>query len=65
MNAARQILRRFDRATGARACSAADYSITATISVVPDPLISDPLISMNIFGYGLILCKHEITNKQL
>ena len=38
MNAARQILRRFDRATEARTRSAADYSITATISVVPDPL---------------------------
>ena len=38
MNAARQISRRFGRTTGARARSAADYSITATLSVVPDPL---------------------------
>ena len=38
MNAARQILRRLDRAMGTRTRSAADYSITATISVVPDPL---------------------------
>ena len=38
MSAARQISRRFGRTTGARARSAADYSITATISVVPDPL---------------------------
>ena len=35
MNAAWQISRRFGRRTGARARSAADYSITATISVVP------------------------------
>ena len=38
MNAARQISRRFGRTTGARTRSAADYSITATLSVVPDPL---------------------------
>ena len=38
MNVARQILRRFGRVTVARTRSAADYSITATISVVPDPL---------------------------
>ena len=38
MNAARQISRRLDRAMGTRTRSAADYSITATISVVPDPL---------------------------
>ena len=38
MNAARQISRRFGRLTGTEICSAADYSITATLSVVPDPL---------------------------
>ena len=38
MNTARQISRRVGRATEARTRSAADYSITATISVVPDPL---------------------------
>ena len=38
MNAARQISRRFDRATGTLTRSAADYSISAAISVVPDPL---------------------------
>ena len=38
MNEARQRSRRFGRTTGTRARSAADYSITATISVVPDPL---------------------------
>ena len=38
MNEARQRSRRFGRATGAGTRSAADYSITATISVVPDPL---------------------------
>ena len=38
MHIARQISRRFYRTTGARARSAAGYSITATISVVPDPL---------------------------
>ena len=47
MNAVRQISRRFGRTTGARARSAADYSITATLSVVPDPLklrvVSRPL----------------------
>ena len=37
MNAARQRLRRLDWATGALTRSA-DYSITATLSVVPDPL---------------------------
>ena len=37
MNAARQRLRRFGRATGVRRRSAAAYSITATLSVVPDP----------------------------
>ena len=41
MNAARQISRRFGRSTGARTRSAADYSIAATISVVPDPLEAD------------------------
>ena len=43
MNAARQISRRFDRTTGAQTRSAADYSITATISAVPDPLKSNGL----------------------
>ena len=38
MNVARQISRRFGRTTGARTRPAADYSITATLSVVPDPL---------------------------
>ena len=38
MSIARQISRRFGRSTRARTRSAADYSITATISVVPDPL---------------------------
>ena len=38
MNATRQISRRFGRSAGARTRSAADYSITATLSVVPDPL---------------------------
>ena len=40
MNLARQISRRFGRTMGARTRSVADYSITATISVVPDPLKS-------------------------
>ena len=35
MSAARQISRRLGRTAGARAHSAADYSITATKSVVP------------------------------
>ena len=38
MNAVRQISRRFGRTTGTRTRSAADCSITATLSVVPDPL---------------------------
>ncbi len=38
MNAARQISRRFARTMGTRTRSATDYSITATMSVVPDPL---------------------------
>ena len=38
MNAVRQRLRLFGRTTGARTRSAADYSMTATLSVVPDPL---------------------------
>ena len=38
MNMVRQISRRFGRTTEARTRSAADHSITATISVVPDPL---------------------------
>ena len=37
MNEARQRSLRLDRATGARTRFAADYSITATLSVVPDP----------------------------
>ena len=41
MNAARQISRRFGRTKGVRTRFAADYSITATISVVPDPLKSN------------------------
>ena len=44
MNAARQISRRFGRTTGARTRSAADYSITATISVVPDPLETQKMV---------------------
>ena len=40
MNAARQISRRFGRTKGVRTRFAADYSITATLSVVPDPLKS-------------------------
>ena len=40
MNVVRQISRRIGRATGAGTRSAADYSISATISVVPDPLES-------------------------
>ena len=42
MNAAQQILRRLGRATEARTRPAADYSISATISVVPDPLVAQP-----------------------
>lgn len=42
MNAVWQISRRFGRVTEARTRSAVDYSITATLSVVPDPL--DPLL---------------------
>ena len=38
MNMARQISRRFGRATGMQTRFAVDYSITATILVVPDPL---------------------------
>ena len=38
MNEARQRSRRFGRTMGTRTRSAADYSITATLSVVPDPL---------------------------
>ena len=38
MNAARQRLRRFGRATGARTRPVAGYSITATLSAVSDPL---------------------------
>ena len=38
MHIARQISRRLGRTAGARTHSAADYSITATLSVVPDPL---------------------------
>ena len=38
MSVVRQTSRRFGRSTGTRTRSAADYSITATISVVPDPL---------------------------
>ena len=38
MNAVRQISRRFGRVTETRTRSAVDYSITATLSVVPDPL---------------------------
>ena len=37
-NATRQILRRLDRSTGARTRSVADYSISANLSVVSDPL---------------------------
>ena len=37
-SASRQRSRRFGRSAGARTRSAADYSITATLSVVPDPL---------------------------
>ena len=40
MNAARQRLRRFGRPTGARTRPAADYCITATISIKSDPLNS-------------------------
>ena len=38
MNVARQISRRFDRSTGARTRSAADYFTAVTLSVVYDPL---------------------------
>ena len=38
MNAARQISRRIGRSAGARTRSAADYSIIATLSAVPDLL---------------------------
>ena len=38
MDMSRQISRRFGRTTGTRTRSAAAYSITATLSVVPDPL---------------------------
>ena len=44
MNAARQISRRFGRTTGTRTRSAAAYSITATLSVVPDPLETKDII---------------------
>lgn len=37
MNAARQMLRRFGRATILRTCSAADYYINATMSIKSDP----------------------------
>lgn len=40
MNVARQISRRFGRAMGTRTRSATDYSISATLSAVPDPLES-------------------------
>ena len=54
MNMALQISRRLGRTTGARTRSAADYSITATISVVPDPL--DPENCAEQHGdYGRIL----------
>ena len=44
MIAARQISRRVGRAAGAWTRSAADYSITATISAVPDPLKSKRVV---------------------
>ena len=50
MNAARQISRQIGRATEARSCSAADYSITATLSVVPAPLETAKLLDGYI-GY--------------
>ena len=43
MNAARQILRRLDRAMGTRTCLAADYYINATISIKSDPLHHAPV----------------------
>ena len=54
MNAARQISRRFGQTTGARTRSAVDYSITATLSVVPDPL--DPACAPD---EGLQAVHHE------
>ena len=56
MNAARQISRRFDRATRTQTRFAADYSITATISVVPDPLEAGrwTLMALGEVDYGLM-----------
>ena len=47
----RKRMRRFGRATWARTCSAADYSITATISINSDPFDPHLLLALDIVNH--------------
>lgn len=53
MNVARQILRRFNWATEARTHSAAACSITATLSVVPAPLVTTGVWTLSAADYSI------------
>ena len=62
-SAVRQISRRFGRTTGARVRSAADYSITATLSVVPDPLGSRRLAGSNMDLEAKVLAADDVAKR--